>query len=1611
MREGPPPRHGRLPDPRWLVAATSALVLWAAGLLVWWASLQSNANGPASAVVKQPTHLPRETAVAPVASSTASALVLSPVERAAGPIVESSDWQSLANEFRADRASEDIAELARERYAGRATGSPGGRLAAEWIAGSFARYGLLPAGDDGTYYQEFPVPYAELTATPTLDLLDGAGKTHTSFRLRGDYALWPGGYADGGQAEAPVLWMGDGSATEYRQIEAEGNIVLCRWQATLSGLQRQALEHGAKALLVYRPDYNLLMRRTAREEAILPVGIPTLIVGDSVVKALLENSGLSLADLPLEHSPRPLPWRMRLDIPLEYDLAATGRNVLGVLPGSDPDGIYQTVIVGAHYDHLGADPDGTLWGGANDDASGVAVMLELARVWQEQGYVPKRTVLFAAWDAEEIGLNGSKYYVEHPRLPLTSTIGMLQLDMVGAGKPTLLIEPRGLVADQSFATAAVLGIRTFEATGGGSDHVPFAAARVPATLYIWDYQSAPPIPYHVPADDASLIDQSRLMDAGRLAGLVLTILATDDEELEDLESALQTALDRKDEQAFLSLVSTESVQWRSQIAGWFERLRSDPTVTLTLHSDVPLVAGDVATSTTTLQYRWAGASSPSTAQFTARWSKESGQWRAQGPALATASAGSTVVVSLGAQEAETTALIAESLRQRIQRELGLAVPDSLTINLYGSAAALNALERPPSTTSNLSGWADGSRVVLARTTALTETLLSLALTSAGWSPGQSAWLSFALAERWSGGAEDPLSNEERFLPVLLQAHRDGALWSPDAMPLPAALPTGRQAAWEAQSWAMLGYVLEKQSLNRPGTDLSGWRQEVLGPWLAAEEGISSTLAARVSAVMTQDEAAFLATVDGANATLLQEERHWFADLKLHPVDSFSLTAQLLSLQGESARARLTLRYQLTVTGAEPTSATWIARFVNRGGVWLYSDLDFAETASTHLVLKHDPTLDPDTAQSLLGLAETGYASVVADLQVFPPLPVELKLYSDPAVFRTSIYLSMGQARGWNEPGEAIKLTNLTTAEPGPIIAHELTHVLLFQLGVQHAGVHEGTAQWEAALVFPRWKYTRLRRWRQTVYDTIRSGRSIGLANMANWSDWLTESELVYNVGWDSIDYLRRRFGREEFLSWLRCQGSDAGYSPCFSNTLQIASETFDQDWRQSVLLGHMPAEWITMAQSFDGAMGMSHVAQLAQAGWAGRQTATAGNSASIDYVASAFVSAGLLPLGDDASYLQPFKVDVTRLAAAPTISYSVQSATGAARRVVTLTHQVDFREVVGGAAGGGSVSAGLVYAPTLPPGVSLVGRVLLTDAGPDLQQVARQAKGQGAVALLIKSALRAGDMAQRSAIVQPPETTAIPVLELTEAAAQDLLKAAGQPVPQAGQEPTAYVLPISVTLSISLDRLNDATTANVVGYLLGSDARLANEFVVIGAQLDGVGSVPGGALYPAANHDASGVAVLLEIARLWHDSGYRPRRSVIFAVWNAGELGQLGSRHWLQSAVVNAEQIRAVVHLDSVGQGRGYYLDAAGDDTQDAVLLAGLDNAARQVEGRMNMLKYRPLGDDATFHNRRIPTVSLSWERPEFADTAEDVRELVDPAKLQATGRLVALTLMTLADE
>jgi Zn-dependent M28 family amino/carboxypeptidase len=201
-------------------------------------------------------------------------------------------------------------------------------------------------------------------------------------------------------------------------------------------------------------------------------------------------------------------------------LPIQARNVLGLLPGVDPQRKDELVVIGAHYDHMGRDPNGTIYNGANDNASGVAVMLEIARLWQMQGFRPAHSVLFAAWDDEEQGLVGSQYYVSQPIYPLDHTVAMLNLDMAGVGDE-LHISGEGVVIMQLRASAKIYNFPAILDEEGGSDEASFQMAGIPAGLCIIYSGSKLDLAYHRPEDDTSHIQLASLRTIGILAAHAL----------------------------------------------------------------------------------------------------------------------------------------------------------------------------------------------------------------------------------------------------------------------------------------------------------------------------------------------------------------------------------------------------------------------------------------------------------------------------------------------------------------------------------------------------------------------------------------------------------------------------------------------------------------------------------------------------------------------------------------------------------------------------------------------------------------------------------------------------------------------------------------------------------------------------------------------------------------------------------------------------------------------------------------------------------------------------------------------------------------------------------
>jgi Zn-dependent M28 family amino/carboxypeptidase len=216
-----------------------------------------------------------------------------------------------------------------------------------------------------------------------------------------------------------------------------------------------------------------------------------------------------------------------------------GRNVIGILEGSDEILRKEVVVVGAHYDHIGKGKpspmrgrfpgkgDDDIYNGADDNASGSSGVLEIAQAFSMLPTAPKRSILFMFYDAEEKGLHGSRYYVGHPVFPLKDTVAMINLDMIGRGKGgrTILYGAhtgRGLDALVKACNEDIgLEYRLSPAMMGNSDHASFYQRGVPVLFFFTGIHPD----YHRASDHADKIQHDPMEKITRLSFLILQELA------------------------------------------------------------------------------------------------------------------------------------------------------------------------------------------------------------------------------------------------------------------------------------------------------------------------------------------------------------------------------------------------------------------------------------------------------------------------------------------------------------------------------------------------------------------------------------------------------------------------------------------------------------------------------------------------------------------------------------------------------------------------------------------------------------------------------------------------------------------------------------------------------------------------------------------------------------------------------------------------------------------------------------------------------------------------------------------------------------------------------
>ena len=443
-----------------------------------------------------------------------------PQEAAVKPLSSATSYVHGAAMFDEGRALEHARTLASDALAGRQPGTPGGWAAGDYVAARFAEYGLQTAGAGNTHFQTFTLPITSVVGLPTLTVMSPDGNVLTrTYAYRTDYMARTWGYLGPGEIEGQVVWLNKCRAEDFIGQDLGSQVVLCDFTEPGYDAYNQMIEQvrrrqvGGLLLLVRGREGQQFLRQSYLADA---VTIPGYLVSEAVAQDLLVGSGHTLDVLIRRPTVTPLSTTVRLAVTVQNP-EVRARNVLGLLPGSDPDHKDEIVLVCAHYDHIGCDSDGAVYNGANDNAAGVAAVLEIARLWQEQGFRPARSVLFAAWDGEEWGRKGSSYYVQNPIYPLDRTVAVLNLDMIGAGDE-LYVGGEGPVVNQLQASARVYSITATLDPWMLGDGMSFSwEAGVPAAMLAW----RPDPTAHTPDDDVQHLQPDRLRTVGVLAAHTL----------------------------------------------------------------------------------------------------------------------------------------------------------------------------------------------------------------------------------------------------------------------------------------------------------------------------------------------------------------------------------------------------------------------------------------------------------------------------------------------------------------------------------------------------------------------------------------------------------------------------------------------------------------------------------------------------------------------------------------------------------------------------------------------------------------------------------------------------------------------------------------------------------------------------------------------------------------------------------------------------------------------------------------------------------------------------------------------------------------------------------
>lgn len=448
--------------------------------------------------------------------------------------------------------------LASSGLEGRRAGTVGAEVAASYVARYFAGCNLQPMGNNATFMQTFSF-IAEVQPGPGNSLrFQGALETSAP-----PDAFAPVSFSASGVVVGDLVFVGYGIAApdipydDYQGVEVKDKVVLIlRFSpagddpsspfAPYMPLRRKvsdAVARGAKGVLIATGPVSQASGEPVKvpfDASFADAGVPVTAIATTLAEQLFAGQSFSLSELQQrmnqrrEPASRPLPVTVHLSTDLRPQRKQTA-NVLALLPGTDPQLAEEFVVVGAHYDHLGFGGPGSnslapdqraVHNGADDNASGVAALLEIAR--QLAASPGKRSLLFAAFGAEELGLLGSSFFVQHLPVPKEQVVAMVNLDMVGRPKKGPAVTAGGYGTAKEWPQLLEgcnrnhhLKLNPAMGGFGASDHASFYAAGIPVLFFFTGAHED----YHRPTDDAEKLDYAGMAKVVQFAADVVRAVA------------------------------------------------------------------------------------------------------------------------------------------------------------------------------------------------------------------------------------------------------------------------------------------------------------------------------------------------------------------------------------------------------------------------------------------------------------------------------------------------------------------------------------------------------------------------------------------------------------------------------------------------------------------------------------------------------------------------------------------------------------------------------------------------------------------------------------------------------------------------------------------------------------------------------------------------------------------------------------------------------------------------------------------------------------------------------------------------------------------------------